>query len=62
MNTAYLIPAEGARVLMPGNLQPLPPEGKLLALDTYWRRRIRDQSVAIVKTKRKSKSSDPKTA
>lgn len=42
----YLVPAEGLKVRHPlgGHLKP---EGDLVVLDTYWRRRLTDKSVRI---------------
>lgn len=42
--TVYLVPAEGLKVRDPqgGHLKP---EGRLVVLDGYWRRRLADQSV-----------------
>lgn len=42
----YLVPAEGLKVRHPlgGHLKP---EGDLVVLDTYWRRRLADESVSL---------------
>lgn len=52
MKIVHLKPAEGVRVLDPGTMppSPLPPEGKRVGLDIYWRRRLHDGDVELVKT------------
>jgi len=41
----YLVPAPGLRVLDPVTYEPLPAEGAIKSMTTYWRRRLRDGDV-----------------
>lgn len=55
MMLAKIKPAEeGARVAVPGTEEPLKADGQLVAITTYWRRRIKDQSVVVIKDEPKS--------
>lgn len=47
MKTILLKPAAGVRVLDPNTAppSPLPAKGRRVALDSYWRRRLRDGDV-----------------
>lgn len=46
MTTKHLIPADGRIVRDPATRAALPPEGRAVELDIYWRRRLRDGDVA----------------
>lgn len=54
--TAFLIPGEGLIVRDPRTKDPLPAEGQIKTLigpeGRYWRRRIKDRTVALVPTKK----------
>jgi len=41
MSKVLLKPKEGLRVKDPKTMQALPPEGKKVALNTYWLRRLK---------------------
>tara|TARA_B100000686_G_scaffold348019_1_gene438075 strand:+ start:1101 stop:1289 length:189 start_codon:yes stop_codon:yes gene_type:complete len=41
----HITPAKDKIVIDPLTNQPLPPEGKEVALNTYWRRRLKDGDV-----------------
>ena len=46
--TAFLKPREGMVVPNPKTGTPLPKDGKLVELDAFWRRRLRDGDVVKV--------------
>ncbi|MFZ5538133.1 MAG: DUF2635 domain-containing protein [Pseudomonadota bacterium] len=46
----HLLPRPGLTVLMPDTFIPLPPEGRTVRLDSYWRRRLRDGDVTVRQT------------
>jgi hypothetical protein len=55
--SAFLIPGEGLLVRDPRTKEPLPAGGQIKTLvgpeGRYWRRRIRDGSVALAPVKKK---------
>ncbi len=55
MTTVVLKPKAGLRVLDPATMPPapLPPEGKPVELNTYWRRRLAAGEVETVTTQKK---------
>lgn len=51
MKTAHVKPAPGLKLRRPDRIEEiLPPEGAVVALDAYWRSRIRDGDAEIVST------------
>ena len=50
MDKVFLKPKEGLRVKDPKTMQPLPPEGKRVKLDTYWLRRLKAGDVIRCET------------
>lgn len=42
MSLIRVRPAAGRIVVDPATYRPLPPDGAVVALDTYWSRRLRD--------------------
>ncbi|TBV76877.1 DUF2635 domain-containing protein [Pseudoxanthomonas winnipegensis] len=66
-DTAFLIPQPGLTVLQPANAAsavplPLPAEGALVELDTYWYRRLADGDVTQCKASAPASSSKPRRA
>ena len=51
MSTMYVVPAEGLQIVDPVQLNTpatfLPPEGREVDANDYWRRRVRDGDVTI---------------
>lgn len=43
----YMVPKKGVFIRDPETRQPLPPEGKQLAVSTFWNRRARDGDVKM---------------
>ena len=51
MSTMYVVPAEGLKIVDPVQYNTpavfLPPEGREVDANDYWRRRVRDGDVTI---------------
>lgn len=45
-NKIFLKPTTGLTVIDPQTHKPLPPEGREVSVNTYWRRRLNDGDVA----------------
>jgi len=64
-DTIYVKPREGLRIRQE-NGKPLPADGGQVPLNSFWRRRLRDQDVLAAqpprKPKAKAKSTDTKEA
>ena len=48
MTILHVKPAEGRAVLDPRTRKPLPPAGRRVEVDAYWRRRLADGDIVIV--------------
>lgn len=53
--TIYVKPRQGLRIRQE-NGKPLPEEGGQVPLNSFWRRRLRDQDVVATQAPRKSKT------
>ena len=48
MTILHVKPVEGRAVLDPRTRAPLPPAGRRVEVDAYWRRRLADGDIVIV--------------
>ncbi len=46
--TRYVRPVDGVTVRFPDTKTPLPLDGAVVPWDSYWRRRYKDGSIAII--------------